>query len=73
MNLSDCLSQKNNFSDSDIMNGMSILNLLDTEYLDEFDYGNILLTPVYEIEEEPEPKVTPTPNSRYTYYSMLPE
>lgn len=52
---------------------MSILNLLDTEYLDEFDYSNILLTPVYEIEEEPEPKVTPTLNSRYTYYSMLPE
>ena len=69
---SECTSQKNNFSDSAIMDGMGILNLLDTEYLDEFDYGNITLTPVYEVSEEPELQAyTPSPNSQYTYHPMI--
>jgi len=72
---SECTSQKNNFSDSAIMDGMGILTLLDTEYLDEFDYGNLTLKPQYEIIDEPEEKkvYTPIPNSRYTYRSMIPD
>lgn len=54
---------------------MGILTLLDTEYLDEFDYGNLTLKPQYEIIDEPEEKkvYTPSPNSRYTYRSMIPD
>jgi hypothetical protein len=61
----------NNFSDSDIMDGMGILNLLDTEYLDEFDYGNLTLKPKYESKEEAENIYIAKPNDRYTYRSML--
>lgn len=54
------------------MDGMGILNLLDTEYLDEFDYGNLTLKPQYgPIEEEAEEVYTTNPNKRYTYRSML--
>lgn len=70
---SEYTSQKNNFSDSAIMDGMGILTLLDTEYLDEFDHGNLILKPQYEIIDEPEDEKvsTPIPNSRYTYRSMI--
>lgn len=53
---------------------MGILTLLDTEYLDEFDYDNLTLKPQYgPIEEDPEDEkvYTANPNSRYTYRSML--
>jgi hypothetical protein len=54
------------------MDGMGILTLLDTEYLDEFDYGNLTLKPQYgPIEEEAEEVYTTNPNKRYTYRSML--
>ena len=54
---------------------MGILTLLDTEYLDEFDYGNLILKPQYEITVEPEHEkvYTASPNSRYTYRSMIPD
>jgi hypothetical protein len=54
------------------MDGMAILNLLDTEYLDEFDYGNLTIKPQYESTyiEEPEAKKE-KPNNGYTYRSML--
>ena len=68
------MSQINNFSDSAIMDGMGILTLLDTEYLDEFDYGNLTLKPQYgTIEEdlEDEKVYTAKENKRYTYRPML--
>ena len=55
------------------MDGMGILTLLDTEYLDEFDYGNLALKPQYGHIEEPELEKVyiANPNSRYTYRPML--
>lgn len=54
---------------------MGILTLLDTEYLDEFDYGNLTLKPQYETAEEPEDEevYTANPYSQYTYRSMIPD
>jgi hypothetical protein len=54
------------------MDGMGILNLLDTEYLDEFEYDSSY-TISYSEPEEPrieEPR-TSKPNDRYTYRSQL--
>jgi hypothetical protein len=68
------MSRINNFLDSDIMDGMGILNLLDTEYIDELGCENLTLKPKYgNIEEDPEAKKTyvTKPNDRYTYRSML--
>jgi hypothetical protein len=68
------MSQINNFSDSAIIDGMGILTLLDTEYLDEFDYGNLTIKPQYgTTEEEPEAEKVyiANPNNRYTYRPML--
>ena len=65
------MSKINNFSDSDIMDGMGILNLLDTEYLEEFDYGHSDLKPQYVSVEEAEKVYIAKPNDRYTYRSML--
>jgi hypothetical protein len=53
---------------------MGILTLLDTEYLDEFDYGNLAIKPQYgPTEEEPEVEkgYIANPNNRYTYRPML--
>ena len=48
---------------------MSILNLLDTEYLDEFEYDSSYAMSYSEPEEEK--TYIPKPNDRYTYRSML--
>jgi hypothetical protein len=64
------MSKINNFSDSAIMDGMAILNLLDTEYLDEFDYSNSSNISTYS-PEEIDPKKPADLDSRYNYISML--
>lgn len=56
------------------MDVMGILTLLDTEYLDEFDYGNLPIKPQYgTIEEDPEDEKVyiANPNNNYTYRPML--
>lgn len=54
---------------------MAILTLLDTEYLDEFDYGDLKFTPHCQSShtEEPDFEETNTtkPNNGYTYRPML--
>jgi hypothetical protein len=56
------------------MDGMGILNLLDTEYIDELVCENLTLKPQYgNTEEAPEAEkvYVANPNNRYTYRSML--
>ena len=48
---------------------MGILNLLDTEYIDEFEYDSSYTIDYSEPEEE-KPYIA-KPNDRYTYRSML--
>ena len=48
---------------------MGILNLLDTEYIDEFEYDGSYTIDYSEPEEE-KPYIA-KPNDRYTYRSML--
>ena len=50
---------------------MGILTLLDTEYLEEFDYGHSELKSQYVSVEEGEKVYIAKPNDRYTYRSML--
>jgi hypothetical protein len=54
------------------MDGMGILNLLDTEYLDEFEYDSSY-TISYSAQEDTnaEKPYIANPNSRYTYRPML--
>jgi hypothetical protein len=49
---------------------MAILNLLDTEYLNEFDYGNSSNISTYS-QEEADPKKPAITDSQYNYISML--
>jgi hypothetical protein len=48
---------------------MGILNLLDTEYIDEFEYEGSYAIDCSRPEEEK--TYIPKPNDRYTYRSML--
>ena len=52
---------------------MTILNLIDTEYLDEFDYGDSAITNNYKINNIEEPVIVNNSNifTNYKYHSIL--